>query len=67
MVNNMKEFLLYGIAKNQTERYTEELLLVTTNKTNIDKVKELASAEGWHSFREASYNGEAPNFRRALA
>lgn len=62
----MREYLLYGIAKDQTERYTEELLLVTTNQSNIDRVKEIASQEGWHSFRESTYNGEAPNFTKTL-
>jgi hypothetical protein len=60
------EYIVYGLAKDATERYMEELLLVTTEKANIDKVRKLASAEGWHSFRVATYNGEAPNFTNTL-
>lgn len=56
------EYIVYGLAKDDTERYMEELLLVTTDKANIDKVRKLASAEGWHSFRVATYNGAPPDF-----
>jgi hypothetical protein len=35
--------------------------------SNIEKVKAAASAEGYHSFRVATYNGEPPNFAAAIA
>ena len=63
----MKEFLLYGLAKNETRDYMEDLLL--SNVYSMDKVNqviELAKKEGFHSFRVATYNGEAPDFTKCL-
>jgi len=60
------EHLLYGIAPGETREYMSTLLLVTHDKKEIDSVIEIASKQGWHSFRQASYNGEAPNFTKAL-
>lgn len=61
------EILIYGIAKDQTERYMEELLS-TNCKTeqDIQKVIKVATEHGFHSFRVTTYNGEAPNFIKAL-
>jgi hypothetical protein len=44
-----------GVGKTLVEHYS-----------NIEKVKEAASAAGFHSFRVATYNGEAPNFAKAV-
>jgi hypothetical protein len=66
----MKEVLVYGLAKESTQRYMEELLAnfpdSANTQANIAKVKEAASAQGFHSFRIAGYNGEAPNFAKAI-
>jgi hypothetical protein len=66
----MKEVLVYGLAKESTQRYMEELLAnfpdSANTQANIAKVKEAASAHGFHSFRVAGYNGEAPNFTKAI-
>jgi hypothetical protein len=48
-----------------------EALLANFPKTsnaaaNIENVKAAASAAGFHSFRVATYNGEAPNFAKAV-
>jgi len=61
------EILIYGIAKDQTERYMEDLLS-TNCKTeqDIQKVLKVAKEHGFHSFRVTTYNGEAPNFIKAL-
>lgn len=62
-----KEILIYGLSKDSTERYQEDLLS-TQCKTEqeiqvlINKAKE----HGFHSFRVTTYNGEAPNFIKAL-
>lgn len=66
-MHKMTEILIYGIAKDQTERYMEDLLS-TQCKTEQD-IKNLiakASAHGFHSFRVTTYNGEAPNFVKSL-
>lgn len=61
------EILIYGLAKDSTERYQEDLLS-TNCKTeqDIQNVLKVAKEHGFHSFRITSYNGEAPNFIKAL-
>ena len=61
-----KEYLLWGLAKGETRDYMEALLLTTTDSALIEKAKELASADGWHSFRVSIFNGEAPDFTKIL-
>ena len=65
-----KEVLVYGKAKEYTQEYMEELLACfpdsANTKGNIAKVIEAASAQGFHSFRVANYNGEAPNFAKTI-
>ena len=64
------EILIYGLEKGETQSYKEDLLACfisgANDATNISKVKEAASAAGFHSFRVATYNGEAPNFAKAV-
>ena len=60
------EYIVYGLAKGETRDYMETILLTTTEPKHIEKVKELATVEGWHSFRVATFNGEAPNFANTL-
>ena len=62
----MREYMLYGLRQGQTERYMEELLIATKEQETIDYVKDLATQEGFHSFRVATWNGEAPNFTNTL-
>ena len=57
------ETLIYGLEKNETQRYMETLLSTNTKtQADIDKVLKVATEHGFHSFRFATYNGEAPNF-----
>lgn len=60
------EYIIYGLAKGETRNYMETLLLATTDPAHIEKVKELASVDGWHSFRVSTFNGEAPDFIKTL-
>lgn len=64
------EILIYGLPKGEHRDYMETLLAnfpKTGNAAaNIAKVKEAASVAGFHSFRVATYNGEAPNFAKAV-
>ena len=66
----MREILIYGLERGETRDYMENLLanfLKDNNAaSNIEKVKAAASAQGWHSFRIAYYNGEAPDFAKAV-
>jgi hypothetical protein len=65
-----KEILIYGLPKGETRDYMEDLLACfpsnANDAANIERVKDAATAQGWHSFRITSYNGEAPNFLAAL-
>lgn len=63
----MKEFLLYGLEQGETRDYMETLLLSGAKTLQeIERVKALATDSGFHSFRVATYNGEAPNFAKAV-
>jgi hypothetical protein len=65
-----KEILIYGLAKNETRDYMEQLLACFDDNsltiTNIERVKAAALEHGFHSFRVATYNGEKPNFSQAV-
>ena len=62
------ETLIYGIPAGETERYTEALLCTkASTKENIQKVLTMAKAAGYHSFRITTYNGEKPDFIKALS
>ena len=65
-----REILIYGLKQGETRDYMEDLLacFAVTDKaaSNIEKVKAAASAQGFHSFRIAGYNGEAPDFVKAV-
>lgn len=64
---NMRELLLYGLEQGETRDYMETLLYSgATTLAQIEKVKQLATDSGFHSFRIATYNGEAPNFAKAV-
>jgi hypothetical protein len=64
------EILIYGLPKGEHRDYMEDLLanFPVTDKAaqNVENVKAAASAAGFHSFRIATYNGEAPNFAKAV-
>ena len=66
----MKEILIYGLARGETRDYMEDILAnfasSANDAANIEKVKTAATAAGFHSFRVATYNGEAPNFAKAV-
>ena len=60
------EHMLYGLPAGETERYMEVLL--STNQAAFERVRELASKDGFHSFREDSIDlRKRPDFRRTLA
>ena len=60
------EYLFYGLPKNETRDYMETLLLVTDDKTKLEKIKQYAIDKGFHSFRIATYAGEKPAFDGSL-
>lgn len=61
------EYLLYGLEQGETRDYMETLLLSgAKTMAEIEKVIKLATDAGFHSFRVATYRGEAPNFAKAV-
>ena len=63
----MIETILYGIPKDKTERYDEVLLLTNANDDLIERVKVMATKDGFHSFRVAHVNlSKVPNFAAAV-
>ena len=61
------ETLIYGLERGETRDYMESLLSTNCKSAeDIEKVKAAAAAQGWHSFRIAYYNGEAPDFAKAV-
>ena len=63
----MKETLIYALSSGDNMSWQEQLIS-SQCKTDADvqKVIAAASADGWHSFRIAYFNGEAPNFAAAI-
>ena len=59
--------IVWGLPAGETEVW-KETLLAETCRTDADvaAVKAAASKDGWHSFRVASWNGEAPDFSKVL-
>ena len=60
-------YLLYGLAKGETERYMETLLIASHIKSNIKNVKVIAKRDGFHSFRVAQHvDGKLPDFTKSV-
>jgi hypothetical protein len=62
------EILLYGLRKGETEQYKEDLLATNCrNEEDVEKVKEVAAKDGFHSFRVTTWDGSPPNFAGTVA
>jgi hypothetical protein len=66
----MKEILIYGLASGESCDYMESLLACfksgANDALNVERVKAAASEAGYRSFRITTYNGEKPNFKKAI-
>jgi hypothetical protein len=63
----MQEILIYGLEPGETRDYMETLLSTQCKtQSDIDKLKAFAASKGFHSFRVSTYNGEKPNFSKAV-
>lgn len=60
------EYILYGLAKDATESWQEDLLLADESLERINKVIAIATRDGFHSFRIATFNGELPDFTKTI-
>ena len=60
-----QQILVYGLAKGDTERW-QEVLLSKACKTKecVEKVKQMASKDGFHSFRVTTFDGGPPDFTK---
>lgn len=63
----MKETLIYALSSGDYMSWQEQLIS-SQCKSDADVQKVIAAAknDGWHSFRVAYFNGEAPNFAAAV-
>jgi hypothetical protein len=62
-----RETLIYALPAGEARDYMEELISTQCNTgDDIARVKAAASAAGYHSFRIAYFNGEKPNFAKAI-
>lgn len=60
----MKEKILYGTLKNNPD-WKEEIL--STKPEQFEKVKKIASKDGYRNFRVATINlNEKPNFKNTI-
>ena len=63
----MKEILIYALISGDNQSWQEQLISTQCkNDVDVQKVIASASADGWHSFRVAYFNVEAPNFAAAV-
>jgi hypothetical protein len=62
-----KELVLYGKRKDRTEDWHEEILLTNATPELIEKVKILASKDGFESFRVAEIDlSTTPDFGKTV-
>lgn len=63
----MIETVLYGLPKGSTERYEEVLLLTNATPQQIERVKVIATKDGFHSFRVVDIDlSWPPDFARTV-
>lgn len=62
--------LVYGLPADETERWTESLLLTAPDdaeaEAKVARVKVLAGNDGWHDFRVTKSDGSPPDFAGAV-
>ncbi len=59
----MQETLIYALSSGDNMAWQEQLISSRCkNDADVAKVIAAATADGWHSFRVAHYDGSAPNF-----
>jgi len=63
----MSNLIVWGKPAGRTDGLSETLLAETCRtQADVAKVKAAASRDGWHSFRVVTWNGEAPDFTKAV-
>lgn len=63
----MKETLIYALSSGDNMAWQEQLISSRCKtEEDVTKVIAAASADGWHSFRVAYFNGEKPDFFATL-
>ena len=63
----MQEIILYAIREGEARPFMEEIISTQCKtRADIERVITAAKAAGYHSFRAATFNGEMPDFIKAL-
>jgi len=61
------EIILWGLPAGETDPIHQVILATNCrNQADIAKVKKVASADGWHSFRIQVIDGSKPDFVGAI-
>lgn len=61
------QILVYGRAADSTEEWQEELLSTQCQTAaDVERIKALASQDGFHSFRVTAWDGRPPNFGQTI-
>lgn len=61
------EYVLWGTPAGETDALHEVVLTCTAFQDRVRVVQELATRDGFHSFRIQVLDGSAPNFARAVS
>lgn len=61
-----QEMILWGIPKGQTDAlYAQVLYTQAKSDTDIERIKQIAARDGWHSF-SVQFLGGVPNFSKGV-
>jgi hypothetical protein len=61
------EYVLWGLPKGSNDTLDEKVLTSTVDKARVEKIKGLAAADGWHSFRIQRLDlSKPPDFTKTI-
>lgn len=62
------ELILWGIPKGETDSlYAQVLYTQAKTEADIERIKALASKDGWHSFSIQRIDGTIPDFGKGVS
>ena len=62
----MPEYVLWGTPAGQTDALYARPLTCTADLARVNQVREMATRDGWHSFRVQALDGSRPDFAAAV-
>ena len=62
-----QSYILWALPKGKTDRLDEKpLTSMSLTQQQVEKVKAMASKDGWHSFRVQVDDNKIPDFKKAV-